>query len=95
MLAYLSGPIEYAEDGGRLWRRKLAPYLREQLGHRVYDPAEDEKKNLSDEEAHRQFDSYPVAQYVLARFAGSKLVYLSASVSGSASVPQNLRVLGF
>ena len=51
MLAYLSGPIEYAEDGGRLWRRKLAPYLREQLGHRVYDPAEDEKKNLSEEEA--------------------------------------------
>jgi hypothetical protein len=51
MLAYLSGPIEYAEDGGRLWRRKLAPYLREQLGHRVYYPAEDEKKNLNEEEA--------------------------------------------
>jgi hypothetical protein len=50
MLAYLCGPIEYAEDGGRLWRRKLAPFLREQLGHRVYDPAEDEQKNLSDEE---------------------------------------------
>src|SRR5271155_4378380 len=42
MLAYLSGPIEYAEDGGRLWRRKLAPYLREQLGPRVYDPTEEE-----------------------------------------------------
>lgn len=53
MLAYLCGPIEYAEDGGRLWRRKLAPFLREQLGHRVYDPAEDEQKNLSaDESAH-------------------------------------------
>jgi hypothetical protein len=51
MLAYLSGPIEYAQDGGRLWRRKLAPYLREQLGHRVYDPAEDERKNLTEEEA--------------------------------------------
>ncbi len=51
MLAYLSGPIEYAEDGGKLWRRKLAPYLREQLGHRVYDPAEDERKNLTEEEA--------------------------------------------
>ncbi len=51
MLAYLCGPIEFAEDGGRLWRRKLAPYLRDQLGHRVYDPAEDEKKNLSDDEA--------------------------------------------
>jgi nucleoside 2-deoxyribosyltransferase len=50
MLAYLCGPIEFAEDGGRLWRRKLAPFLRDQLGHRVYDPAEDEKKNLTDEE---------------------------------------------
>jgi hypothetical protein len=65
MLAYLSGPIEYAEDGGRLWRRKLAPYLREQLGHRVYDPAEDEKKNLSDEEAahFRQWKSTDVERF--------------------------------
>jgi hypothetical protein len=51
MLAYLSGPIEFADDGGRLWRRKLSPFLRDQLGHRVYDPVEDEKKNLTDEEA--------------------------------------------
>jgi nucleoside 2-deoxyribosyltransferase len=51
MLAYLCGPIEFAEDGGRLWRRKLAPFLRDQIGHRVYDPAEDERKNLSEEEA--------------------------------------------
>ena len=51
MLAYLCGPIEFAEDGGRLWRRKLAPFLRDQLGPRVYDPAEDERKNLTEEEA--------------------------------------------
>jgi nucleoside 2-deoxyribosyltransferase len=50
MLAYLCGPIEFASDGGKLWRRKLTPFLREELGHRVYDPAEDEKKNLTDEE---------------------------------------------
>ncbi len=50
MLAYLCGPIEFASDGGKLWRRKLTPFLREQLGHRVYDPAEDEKKNLTEEE---------------------------------------------
>jgi hypothetical protein len=37
---------------------------------------------LNDEEAHRKFDSYPVEQYVLARFADSKLVYLAVSVSG-------------
>ena len=50
MLAYLCGPIEFAEDNGRLWRRKLGPFLRENLGHRVYDPAEDEQKNLTEEE---------------------------------------------
>jgi nucleoside 2-deoxyribosyltransferase len=50
MLAYLCGPIEFAHDGGRLWRRKLAPFIRETLGHHVYDPAEDEKKNLTSEE---------------------------------------------
>ena len=51
MLAYLCGPIEFADDGGKLWRRKLTPFLRDQLGHHVYDPAEDERKNLSGEEA--------------------------------------------
>src|ERR1700733_7918491 len=50
MLAYLCGPIEFAEDGGKLWRHKLAPFLRDQLAHRVYDPAEDELKNLKEEE---------------------------------------------
>lgn len=38
---------------------------------------------LSDEEAHKEFDFYPVEQYILARFADSKLVYLAVSVSGS------------
>ncbi len=51
MLAYLCGPIEFASDGGKMWRRKLTPFLREDLGHRVYDPAEDEKKNLTEDEA--------------------------------------------
>ena len=51
MLAYLSGSIEFADDGGKAWRRELTPFLRETLGHQVYDPAEDEKKNLTDEEA--------------------------------------------
>lgn len=51
MLAYLCGPIEFAAGGGKLWRRKLTPFLRDELGHRVYDPAEDEKKNLTEEEA--------------------------------------------
>ena len=49
MRAYLSGSIEYASDDGKGWRAQIAPFLRG-LGHHVYDPAADEKKNLSDEE---------------------------------------------
>jgi hypothetical protein len=49
MLIYLSGAIEYAPDKGKGWRAALTPFLRG-LGHEVYDPAEDERKNLSDHE---------------------------------------------
>ncbi len=49
MVVYLSGAIEYAPDRGKSWRASIAPALRA-LGHEVYDPAEDEKKNLSDDE---------------------------------------------
>jgi nucleoside 2-deoxyribosyltransferase len=49
MQIYLSGAIEYAPDHGKAWRAEIAPFLR-QLGHNVYDPAQDEKKNLTDEE---------------------------------------------
>ncbi len=49
-LVYLAGAIEYAPDQGRGWRREIAPFLRERLGHRVYDPAEDERKSLTEEE---------------------------------------------
>ena len=49
MRAYLSGAIEYAPDHGRAWRAQVTPFLNS-LGHSVYDPAVDEKKNLSDEE---------------------------------------------
>jgi hypothetical protein len=43
----------------------------------------DYPQKLSDEEAHKKFDSYPVEQYVLARFSDSKLLYLAVAVSGS------------
>jgi nucleoside 2-deoxyribosyltransferase len=65
MLAYLCGPIEFSSDGGKMWRRKLAPFLSNELGHRVYDPAEDEKKNLTDEEAahFREWKSSDVERF--------------------------------
>ncbi len=49
MLAYLSGSIEYSPDYGKSWRAEITPFLRE-LGHDVYDPALDEKKNLDEYE---------------------------------------------
>jgi hypothetical protein len=50
MRAYLSGPIEYSPDRGKGWRAQITSFLHA-LGHEVYDPAADEKKNLTDEEA--------------------------------------------
>ena len=49
MRVYLTGAIEYAPDHGKRWRAEVTPFLRG-LGHEVYDPAEDEKKNLTDDE---------------------------------------------
>ncbi len=49
MRAYLSGSIEYSPDFGKSWRAQITPFLRG-LGHEVYDPAADERKNLTEEE---------------------------------------------
>ena len=56
MLFYLAGSIEYSPDLGKGWRAEITPVLRE-LGHEVYDPAEDELKNLSEAEA-REFRAW-------------------------------------
>jgi len=64
MLAYLSGSIEYSPDYGKSWRADITPFLRE-LGHDVYDPALDEKKNLEEEEV-REFRRWKTTD--LARF---------------------------
>jgi len=51
MLAYLCGCADLSEDAGKLWRRKLLPFLRDQLGHRVYDTAELAAQPLTPDEA--------------------------------------------
>jgi nucleoside 2-deoxyribosyltransferase len=56
MFFYLAGSIEYSPDKGKGWRLQIAPALKE-LGHQVYDPAEDELKNLDESEA-REFRSW-------------------------------------
>ena len=49
MQIYLCGAIEYSPDHGKAWRAEVTRFLLE-LGHQVYDPALDEKKDLTDEE---------------------------------------------
>lgn len=56
MLFYLAGSIEYSPDLGKGWRAQMTPVLKA-LGHEVYDPAEDELKNLDENEA-RDFRSW-------------------------------------
>jgi hypothetical protein len=51
MLFYLAGSIEYSPDLGKVWRAEITPVLH-RMGHEVYNPAEDELKNLSEIEAH-------------------------------------------
>jgi len=56
MLFYLAGSIEYSPDLGKGWRAEITPLLKS-LGHEVYDPAEDEQKNLTETEV-REFRSW-------------------------------------
>jgi nucleoside 2-deoxyribosyltransferase len=56
MFLYLAGSIEYSPDLGKGWRAAIKPGLKT-LGHDVYDPAEDELKNLTETEA-REFRAW-------------------------------------
>jgi nucleoside 2-deoxyribosyltransferase len=64
MFFYLAGSIEYSPDLGKVWRAQITPALKA-LGHEVYNPAEDELKNLTESEA-REFRSWKKSD--LARF---------------------------
>jgi len=50
MLIYLCGAIEQSPDQGKAWRTDVTRSLHE-LGHEVYDPALDEQKDLTEQEA--------------------------------------------
>lgn len=53
MLAFLCGAMEFASDGGSAWRERLAAWLRENLNHRIYNPAEEAERVLSQEELEK------------------------------------------
>ncbi len=50
MLAFLCGGMEYAPDGGRQWRERIRAWIHENLNHNVYDPVEESRRILSEEE---------------------------------------------
>ncbi len=50
MLAFLCGGMEYARDGGSRWRVRTRLWIQENLNHRVFDPTEEAKLILSEEE---------------------------------------------
>lgn len=56
MFFYLAGSIEYSPDLGKGWRAEIKPALTA-LGHEFYDPAEDERKKLTEAEA-REFRAW-------------------------------------
>jgi nucleoside 2-deoxyribosyltransferase len=53
MLAFLCGAMEYAPDGGRDWRERMRKWLESALNHRVYDPTEEARRILSEEEREK------------------------------------------
>lgn len=72
MRAYLSGSIEYSPDLGKGWRAQITPLVRA-LGHEVYDPADDEQKNLTDEEV-REFRGWKTTDLVRFQAALRKII---------------------
>ncbi len=72
MLAYLAGAIEYAPDLGRGWRQEIKPFLLS-LGHQVYDPAEDERKSLTEEE-QRHLRAWKRADFTRFQIAVRKII---------------------
>ena len=56
MIAYLSGPIENAENDGASWRELITQWLKNEIGHDVFNPVEatrDIIKGLSNEQFRR------------------------------------------
>jgi nucleoside 2-deoxyribosyltransferase len=83
MKVYLAGSIEHSPDGGRDWRKLLTPFLEGVLGHSVYDPAEDEQKNLTEEELGH-FRSWKVADPQRFRSVIRKIIDYDLAILNSA-----------
>mgnify|MGYP001400775810 FL=1 len=47
MIAYLSGPIENAENDGANWRELITPWLKDKIEHDVFNPVLATRKVIS------------------------------------------------
>ena len=56
MIAYLSGPIENAHNGGADWRNDITQWLGKELNHQVFNPV-NETKNIIKEFSKVNFRS--------------------------------------
>ena len=62
MIAYLSGPIENAENDGADWRKSLTPWIKNTLSHKVFNPViatRDITKGLTSDEFRNMKRSNP------------------------------------
>tara|TARA_B100000941_G_scaffold236013_1_gene178933 strand:- start:84 stop:545 length:462 start_codon:yes stop_codon:yes gene_type:complete len=62
VIAYLSGPIENAENDGADWRKSLTPWIKNTLSHKVFDPViatRDITKGLTSSEFRKMKRSNP------------------------------------
>ena len=62
MIAYLSGPIENAENDGADWRKSLTPWIKNTLNHKVFNPViatRDITKGLTSDEFRNMKRSDP------------------------------------
>ena len=53
MIAYLSGGMEKAPDLGKVWRKEISNWLYSELGHKVFNPVEEQYKVLTNEEIEK------------------------------------------
>ena len=53
MIAYLSGGMEKAPDLGKVWRKEISIWLYSELGHKVFNPVEEQYKVLTNEEIEK------------------------------------------
>jgi len=62
VIAYLSGPIENAENDGADWRKSLTPWIKNTLSHKVFNPViatRDITKGLTSDEFRNMKRSNP------------------------------------